>query len=96
MKNKLEIEGKLQFSNYDQRHFAFIERDEIAAADLPFDHKTTAFEELLDGKIERAFQSRPPINESFDCPEESLTQSLASAFFAAMQGIQARLFIAGP
>ena len=92
MKNELEIEGKLEFANYDQRRFALFERYEIAAAHLPFDHKTTVFEETLDGKIERTFQSRTPINESSNCPEESLMQSLASAFSAAMLGSS---FLAG-
>ena len=67
MKNELEIEGKLQFPDHDQRRFAFFERDEIAAADLPFDRKTTVFEEALDGQIERAFQSRTPADESSCC-----------------------------
>jgi hypothetical protein len=67
LKNELEIEGKLQFANYDQWRFAFFERYEIAAAHLPFDHKTTSFEEALDGKIERAFQSRTPADESSCC-----------------------------
>ena len=67
MKNELEIEGKLEFANDDQRRFAFFERYEIAAAHLPFDRKAAVFEEAFDGKIESAFQSRTPADESLDC-----------------------------
>ncbi len=67
MKNKLEIEGKLEFANDNQRRFAFFERHEIAAAHLPLDHKTAVFEEAFDGKVERTFQSLTPANESLHC-----------------------------
>jgi hypothetical protein len=67
LKNELEIEGELQFANYDQWRFASFERYEIAAAHFPFDQETKVFEEALDGQIERAFQSRTPADESPCC-----------------------------
>jgi hypothetical protein len=67
LKNELEIEGKLEFADDDQRRFAAFERDEIAAANLPFDRKAAVFEEAFDGKIERALQSRTPADESLYC-----------------------------
>ena len=75
LKNKLEIEGKLEFANDDQRRFAVFERHEIAAAHLPFDHKTAVLEEAFDGKIESAFHSRTPADELLYCPRRALSQS---------------------
>jgi len=49
---------------------------------------------MLDGKIERTFQSRTPINESINCPEKNLKRSLASAFSAAASSTRAKLSIA--
>ena len=60
LQQQLQIEGELQLADDDDRSVVRAKRDEVAMADFPISGKTEAFEEALDGKIERGFQGRSP------------------------------------
>jgi hypothetical protein len=59
-KNKLEIESQLEFADHYDRGLVALQRHQIAAADLAFDHKAEPFKEGLDRPIKGRLQNRSP------------------------------------
>jgi hypothetical protein len=60
LQDELEIEGQLEFADYDDRRVA-LQRQQIAASDFVFDDEAEPLEEGLDRPIERRLQNRSPV-----------------------------------
>ena len=49
LQDKLEVEGKLQFADDNDRRVVTAQRDKVTAPDLPFDGEAKFFEITFDG-----------------------------------------------
>src|ERR1700726_4826481 len=69
LQDQLEVEGKLQFSDHNDRGVVAVQRHEVATADFALDREAEVFEEAFDGKVKRGFQGGSSVAYATQCPQ---------------------------